>query len=275
MHWTSLLIHAFPWQRIISREIVATSWWDTKDSLHVVQATTFHKKAIVCSSESPFAYIGFSSVNMKNTLSAVTIKGDMFWMSPADGKSSERKIDHLGGCVTTGAALGPVLAVAEGVGSVRVYNHDADMMQTCQTVSLGTRSATLQMEISRGTEVYHLICACRDGMLRVYDIPWSVAHSRYSGTLSSISALDAQSVVKLPSWLSDIGRILSYRDNIVVLMDVSMSSCALLDLSSARIISEFHKIGSGVQSVYVEDDVLYLQMKGNKKLSVHLQHSSV
>lgn len=246
-----------------TRDLCATLSWDSKHLLHIVKASVLNQH-VEFSSDAPFSFVGASTLNMKSALSALTINGEMIIAVPSDDEITRKKIPGIDMCVTTGASTGPVLAVADGSGIIRLYNQDADLMQTCETVSTGPSSSALHLGIIKGSESYHMVSACRDGLLRVYEVPWSVAHSRYRGTLSSIPSIQEHLLLRCPVSLSEIGRLLPYRNGKIILLDFSLSSVCVLDVLSGTILQEHRNVGGGVITAQVEDDRLYLVRKNGR-----------
>lgn len=157
--------------------LVKYSW--NHETEHLVQVESF-KKTIRCNVSCPLIYLGESSVNMQSAITAVSIKGEICVLSSSDVNYYTESMKAFS-CVTSATTTGPLLAVGDGGGCVRLFNQDVNCLHTAFTNDAA--SAVTAMTLYKATSEYMLITACRDRMIRRYNVPWCLAHSRSPTTL--------------------------------------------------------------------------------------------
>lgn len=156
----------------VDKDVVVTTWISPNNS-HLIKAHR-HRSFTCFQLDCPVVFTGMGTINMQSVVCALTIRGDLALSKLWNGETSVTRLPGISMCITSAATRGPLLAVSEGTGQIRIINQDVGTM----TAVIRTGKCVTQMCIAGGSDEYHLVCVSNDGLVQVYDIPWHVAHSR-------------------------------------------------------------------------------------------------
>lgn len=226
--------------------VLVSTWW-IPDSGYVVQMQTASKKTQF-SRAVPTVLTAPATVNMKSIITSVTIAGEVISYDIWNDSLSSKALPGVELCITAGTTLGPLLAIAEGIGDIRLINQDSGFM-TCTL--LGSSTPVLAMGIAKGREEYHLVGVGRDMIASVYDIPWGIAHSRSQHKV--LPRVAPSSRIQLP--LIDIGSV-KVHGCLAVVHDFSGSSMCVISLINRQIVLVSRGLRRGYMSSFLVGDSL-------------------
>lgn len=250
------------------QDVTCLSWWTPhEDRQHLVELTD-SKRRSTFSNECPLVFVGSSAVNMKQTVSTVSIAGDIQILDTSEVVMSHR-ISPIGLCALAGACLGSLLAVSEGDGRITLFNQDASLLRTAVTSDLDVACAATHLAFMKEREQYRLAAICRDEKLRVYDIPWNIAHCRNEHPPTLIKHSVTQD---LPADFVEAGGIQGAFGK-VLLLDYSRKHLLLMGVGSPNQYVN-RKYDSPVLHTNIQRTILDVLLKSGQREMIYLKQKN-
>lgn len=205
-------------------------YYDESSYQHALSVNCPRYGSFLARTDCPFMEVGKSLYNMKESVTGVTLSGEIVVVTPGDPKRQVfvPPLPRVDTCVTAAVIEGSLVAIAEGDGSVRVHNQDGEMVQTAYTEKHGSlcSSTTLQFVGGRGPS-YQLVTGCLDGKVRIYPLSWRSTHSKTNATkpLTDIIILD------LPPLIGEVYSMKKDGDRVIM---IGYDSVAVLNTSCLK-----------------------------------------
>ena len=233
--------------------MTVSNWWDPTSCEHILNLESPRYNPLQAKLVCPTVFIGESTVNMRPAVTAVSIKGEMCIMLPSNQEVHYPDPPSIDTCVTTATCLGPLLAVADGGGKINIFNQDAGCINTCYIDQGAVTEAATTLTLFRASDEYLLIAGCRDGLIRKYQVPWSLAHSR--STTSTPICLRQLSVIQPPQWLKDVSTLRACSQGRLLI--TNDDSVCVISIQNAQTFYKKRFI-KHLQRAYIQEDSLYI-----------------
>lgn len=227
---------------------------------HVLQLESERWGKISGSVMCPPVFIGESTINMRPTVTVVSIKGEICILMPTTSEVFDVPEDplHVRNGVTSATVLGPLLAIADVGGHIHLYNQDTactltGITELATTVDDGRVASPTTLTLYRASDEYLLLAGYNDGLVRKYRVPWSVAHSRVQGRIPV--TLPQISMIKPPSWFGEIMVLKASPKGYLLIAD-DKSVCVIHVQSSVSFFKR--RMIIGLKDVFISGDTLYI-----------------
>lgn len=243
--------------------ITISNLWNPQTSHHTVHLESIRHPPIEASFTCPVIFFGESSVNMKTAITAISIRGEVCIMIPASQEIIHPDMPPPEVCITTAAARGPVLAIADGNGRILVYNQDASCIVTGFTKK--SKDVPLALSVYRTTDEYLLLAWSRDGNIKVFHLPWAVAHSR-SETRPPVELKKLNSI-RTPAWMLDITKMVAYHKH--KLLVISKYGVCVIHLKTGEIFFE-KRTSNKILNANIIENKLILDIEGKRTQTINL-----